>query len=410
MDKKKKIIDFIDSKHDEILDFSLDLIKTLSQNPPGDESVVAKKIMRKASEWGFPDPEILEKKKNRPNLIYDIWVSKAGKRLAFNAHTDTKPIGDIDKWDIDPLNPEIIDGRLYGRGSTDMKGAIASIMAAAYSILTANIDLNGTLTLIFSADEEAGSAFGAKILVEHGFEADAIVIAEPSGNKNDFDSLSLVCRGALLGKVKVYGTQLHSSISDRPGCINAGVKMAKVLLAFHKELKQKLTYKDHYLYPNGPTVNPGLVVEGGIFYGVIPPEASFSFDIRTIPGMDNKTLISDIKGFLDDMMVKDKDLKAELIIEKPPLDNLLPAEIDRNHPIVKASIKATERVIGQKPRLIGVPFSTDAIYLANQLNISTIPSFGPGLISLAHKENEYINTKAIIDGAKIFALTALDFL
>jgi len=409
-DKKKQILDFIDSKQNEILELSIDLIKTLSQNPPGDESKVVDKIMEKACEWNFPDPEIIEKKKKRPNLIYDIKKGSTGKRLVFNAHTDTKPIGNTDKWNIDPLKPEIINGRLYGRGSADMKGAIASIMGAVYSILSSDINLHGILTMIFSADEEAGSVFGAKVLVEQGLKADAIIITEPSGQIDDFDSLSLACRGALLGKVKVYGTQLHSSISYKPGCINAVVKMAEVLIAFHEKLKKKLTYKDHYLYPDGPTVNAGLMVEGGIFYGVIPPEASFSFDIRTIPGMDNKTLISDINDFLNGMMKKDKDLKAELILEEPPLDNLLPAEINVDHAIIDASLKAAENVTGQKPRLIGVPFSTDAIYLANQLHISTVPSFGPGLISLAHKENEYINIDAIIQGAKIFALTAIDYL
>lgn len=400
----------IDSDEKDIIDFARNLVKTNSENPPGDESGVAEIIINKALDWGLSEPLIWQKKEKRPNLIFTFGDQNNGKNLILQAHTDTKPIGDKSKWHINPAEPAILNGKLYGRGSTDMKGAVTAMLASVMAIIRAGIELKGRITIVLSADEEAGSIFGAKVLVENGLKGDAILITEPSGVNEDFDSLGLACRGALLGKVVVYGTQMHSSISDRGGCINASVKMAQVLLEFNKNLKQYLYYSPHYLYPEGPTINPGVMVNGGIFYGVIPGEASFGFDIRTIPGMKNEKLVREIKNFLADLMKNDKDLKAELVLEKPPLDNLLPAEIDKNHPLVHSCVTVTKQVLGREPKLLGVPFSTDAIYLANELNIPTIPSFGPGLIKLAHAPDEYIEIKSVIEAAKIFAGVSINYL
>ena len=307
----------IDSRKEEIVDFVRRLVCTKSENPPGDETAVAELIKNQAKKWGLPEPEVWSIKKNRPNLIFTIGnkIAADEKVLVLNAHMDTKPIGDFSKWEHDPIEAKIINGRLYGRGSADMKGAIAAILATALVLIEEELILNGRLTLVLSADEEAGSAYGARVLVDKKLDADAILVVEPSGVKSDFDSIGIACRGALLGKVVVYGTQMHSSISDQGGCINASIKMSEVLLEFANNLKKNLKYSSHDLYPEGPTINPGVFLNGGIFYGVIPGEASFGFDIRTIPGMDHRDLVNNINDFLHALMKKDQDLKAELIAE-----------------------------------------------------------------------------------------------
>ncbi len=410
------ITEQIDFHEAEIIAFARKMVQTRSENPPGDETAVAEVIKKQAKKWLLPEPEILPIKTKRPNLIFTLdgggnITEKPDRRtLVLNAHMDTKPIGNIADWEYDPLEAKIISGRLYGRGSTDMKGAIASILSSAMVLSNKGFKLKGRLALVFSADEEAGSLYGARLLVDRRLDADAILIAEPSGVKRDFDSIGIACRGALLGKIIVYGTQMHSSISDQGGCINASIKMSEVLLEFANNLKGRLKYSSHNLYPGGPTINPGVFLSGGIFYGVVPGEASFGFDIRTIPGMNHRYIIKEINDFLNELMKKDKELKAELVLEKPPLDNLLPAEIKRDHDLVKSCLSSSKMVLGFEPELLGVPFSTDAIYYANQLKIPTIPSFGPGLIKLAHAPDEYVELKAIMDAAKIYALAAVNYL
>jgi acetylornithine deacetylase/succinyl-diaminopimelate desuccinylase-like protein len=406
------INNIIGSNRDEIIKFALECVKIPSETPPGDETLIADFIIKKANLWDLGSPQIIAKNKNRPSLIFNIKGTRKGKKLIFSAHMDTKPIGDILSWkSINPNMPQIREGKLYGRGSTDMKGALAGMLAAAYAIKISNISFSGELSLLFTADEEGGSNFGAKYIAKKGLEADAIVIGEPSGEEKNFDNISLACRGSLVGKIVVHGTQMHSSISDRGGCINPSIEMAKVLLEFADNLKDNLRYKNHWLYPLGPTINPGVLLEGGVFYGIIPGVVSFGFDIRVLPGMTFEKLKNDIEKFLTYLMEKNKNLDAKLVFEKPPMIIWTPpAEIDENHPIVESCISSTKKILGYEPKKVGAPFTTEAGFFDSYLNIPTISSFGPGFIKLAHGPDEFVEVQAIIDSAKIYALAALDYL
>jgi acetylornithine deacetylase/succinyl-diaminopimelate desuccinylase family protein len=407
----EQIIHAVESKRDDIIGFTKILVKQLSENPPGGEQFVGELIINKASEWGLPAPEVWSIKEEHPNLIFTVNGQKQGRTLLLNGHTDTKPIGDITAWSTDPYEPEIINGKLYGRGATDMKGSVVGMLGAAYALIHSKILINGNLVLALTADEEAGSVYGAKALVkDRGIQADAVIVGEPSGTNKGFDTIHIACRGALLGKVVVHGTQMHSSLSDKGGCINASVKMAQVLCEFAANLKSNLRYEPHYLYPTGPTVNPGVLLSGGIFYGVIPGEASFGFDIRVIPGMTLERIKSDIEGFLERLMKRDRDLKAELVLEKPPMDWHPPVEIGKDHPLVTSCLYATKEIIGEEPIIEGALFGTDAISFSGVLGIPTIPSFGPGFIKLAHGPDEFIEVEDIINAAKIYALAAAEYL
>ena len=408
----KKINNIVDLKREEIIKFALESVKELSETPPGDEMAIVELIKKQALKWGLPEPEIWSKKANRPNLIFTIKGKKNGRVLILNGHTDTKPIGDITEWKVsDPYNAKIVGGKLYGRGSTDMKGGVVGIIAAAMAILYSKISLDGDIILALTADEEGGSNYGARVLIEKGFKGDAMLIAEPSGEEKDFDNLALACRGAMLGKVVAYGTQMHSSLSDKPGCINASVKMAKVLVEFAENLKKYIHYKPHPLYPNGPTINPGVTLDGGVFYGVIPGVASFGFDLRVIPGMTYKETKMDIENFLNKLKEKDKDLKIELVLEKPPNNWAPPVEINKDHSLVLSCMEATKNILGIEPKLVGAPFGTDGVFFVKAgIDMEIIPSFGPGFIKLAHGPDEYVNVKGILDAAKIFALAAIGYL
>src|SRR4030042_6654017 len=128
MDKNKnitsnKVCNFIDSISDEIINFTLDCIKQSSETPPGDETAIAELIKKKAMVWGLGKPQVFAKKKNRPNILFSLKGTNKGKKLILSGHLDTKPLGDSKSWKIiDPVKPAIVNNRLYGRGSTAMKG------------------------------------------------------------------------------------------------------------------------------------------------------------------------------------------------------------------------------------------------------------------------------------------------
>ena len=145
-------------------------------------------------------------------------------------------------------------GELYGLGSGDMKASAAAIVYAAAALQAVGLP-RGELVLALVADEEAGSKYGAKWLAENGhLQADAALIGEPCGITEPWEAIDLLSRGAALFSIRVTGTQMHSSLSDRLPAVNATVQAARLLDRMHRELKGALTYDPHPLCPSGPTV------------------------------------------------------------------------------------------------------------------------------------------------------------
>ena len=154
-----------------------------------------------------------------------------------------------------------------------MKGAVAGMVFAAGALQAAG-DLPGEALLVLTADEEAGSRFGAQWLAESGhLTADAAVLGEPCGIVREWEANDVVSRGAALFKVRVHRTQMHSSISDRLQSVNATVHMARLLSRMDDELKERLRYPRSRMPDLTPTVNVGVTAQAGVFYGVYPGNA-----------------------------------------------------------------------------------------------------------------------------------------
>lgn len=397
---------FLEDRSDDVLEFARELIATPSPNPPGDERAVADVVTRKLTELGIRDVERVGAADERPNLIVRVPGSGAGPTLMLSGHLDTKPAGDMDAWETDPWDPVLRDGDLIGLGSGDMKAGVAGMVYAAAAI-GATPNVPGNLVVVFTADEEAGSVVGSKWMAEEGLlSADVAVIGEPSGIVREWEAVHLISRGAALFKIKVRGTQMHSSISDRIEGINATVEMARLIDRMDRELESYLTYEPHPLCPTGPTVNVGVMAEAGVFYGVYPGNAEFACDLRTLPGMTEDRLKSDIRHFLDDAMSDDPDLRAELDWEL-----MVPAtEISPDEPIVGHLLTAAEEVLGEAPRLDAFPGATDAPHFQLTAGVPTVAAFGPGMLPRAHSPNEYLAASGASEAAAIYALAAVRYL
>jgi acetylornithine deacetylase len=203
---------------------------------------------------------------------------------------------------------------------------------------------------------------------------------------------------------------MHSSISDLLPSVNASSKMAFVLGRMQQELPPRIQYTPHPLCPQGPTLNVGVMVKGGVFYGVYPGYAEFACDLRTLPGMSQEGVCRDIEAFLDELRQQDPQLKVELEFEPLPLGWIEPSEIPADHPLVAAIQKAAEQVLGVSPPLGSLPGTTDAPKLQFGLGIPTIPAFGPGRLPLAHSPNESISVRSPLQAAQIYALCAINYL
>lgn len=403
---ESSLLAYLSERRDEILEFARELIRTPSPNPPGDEQAVADAVTARLAELGISDVERVGAERERPNLIVRLRGTGDGPTLMLSGHLDTKPAGDLDAWETDPWDPVLRDGNLIGLGSGDMKAAVAA-MVYAMGAINAVPAFCGGLVAVFTSDEEAGSALGSKWLADNGLlDADVAVIGEPSGIGREWESLHLVSRGAALFKIKVSGTQMHSSISDRIKGINATVKMARLIDRMDRDLGAYLTYEPHPLSPTGPTINVGVMAEAGVFYGVYPGNAEFACDLRTLPGMDEQQLIDDINRFLTAAMAEDPDLAAELVWEL-----MVPAtEISADEPIVHILQETAGQVLSRTPRLDAFPGATDAPHFQLTAGIPCVAAFGPGMLPRAHSPNEFMAAESVSQAADIYALASIRYL
>ncbi len=405
----EKIIRLIDDWGPEMIQFTGELIATPSETPTGDERKITQLLSDKLNQLGLTDSWVTSDVPEHPNLLYRLSGKGGGQTLLYVAHTDTKPVGDAaPQWNTDPFRAHIRDGKMYGLGAADMKAAVAAFVYATAALKQLE-PLAGDLLLALVANEEGGSKYGAHYLCsKYGLKADMAVIGEPPGVTKEWENIHLGCRGVCCFTIKVYGTQIHSSISDRLGSTNASVKLAELLTRMHRELK--FQFVPHPLCPNGVTLNLGVFIKGGVFFGVNPGYAEFGTDIRTVPGMSKASVARDLESFLDKCRKDDPSLEVKLEFAPPPLDWIEPTEVSSDLPIAGALANASQKVLGFRPPFGIYPAGTDSTHFQNTAGIPTIPACGAGLISVCHGANEWVGVDSIIQACKIYALAAYDVL
>src|SRR3954469_12896584 len=326
---------FLGEREGEVIALTSALIAAPSPNLPGDETAAAAVIERALAHSGLPRARVMAEEPHRPNLIVRIDGARPGPHLGLCGHLDTKPVGDAAaEWRTDPFAPTIEGDRLFGLGSTDMKGACAAMVLAGAAFARIAGRAAGSLSLLFTADEEYGSHFGASFLVrQRAIDADAILLGEPAGVHEDWEAIRVISRGISCFRVIVTGTQTHSSISDQMPTVNAVEAMARVLVGLRRDLK--LRYPEHLLCPAGPTVNLGVKAIGGVGFGVLPGHAEFWCDIRTTPGMTQDILADDVDAALERIrpLVPDAALSWEFA---PAVAWIAPTEVPADDAMVRA--------------------------------------------------------------------------
>jgi acetylornithine deacetylase/succinyl-diaminopimelate desuccinylase family protein len=398
---------FLRGRRSDLVQLVSELVSTDSQMPPhADERGVVEVLKKRMAGLGLPLGDVIAADVNRPNLITRIPGSGRGQTLLLNGHVDTKPIGDAEAlWNSDPLVPEVRNGRMYGLGTSDMKAAVAAMVFAAAALGETDTRLRGDLVLAFTADEEDGGGLGSRFIARKLRDVDACLIGEPSGCDHDWQGIHLVSRGICCFRVRVRGTQMHSSLSDRMPSINASLRMADLLLRIKDELD--LRYDPHVLDHATPTVNAGVLVSGGVYYGVLPGVAEFGCDLRTVPGMTEREVRNSIDQWLRRCRERTPGIEVDVEFE-PTLTWVPPSEISPTHDLVAAVQSAAVEVLGAAPPLTVFPGTTDAPWY-DDAGISTIPSFGPGVLTCCHGPNEYVDIESIHQAARMYARIAVRY-
>lgn len=404
--RERDVLLALAARERELVKFARDLVATPSPNPPGDERQVAERARGEMAELGYAALREVAMEPTRPNVVGEVAGKRKGPVLMFNGHIDTKPVGDVAQWAIGPYDAVIRDGRLYGLGATDMKGAVAAMVYAGAALAEVGAPA-GTLRVVLTADEEAGSRFGARFLAGHpDFAADAVLVGEPTGMESPWAYVAVASRGISCFRISVRGTQMHSSLSDQVPSVNASVKLSQVLSRMASHFQPR--YPVNSEVPGRPTVNLGVTLSGGDFYGVYPGHAEFGIDVRTVPGMTHAGLQADLAGFLEQLRREDPELDAT-VEPVPELEWFPPSFVDPAHPVVTAARSAARDVLGRDVPLGTMPAFTDGTHW-HLAGSACIPAFGPGTLLVAHQPNEYVAVAEVVEASRIYALTALRYL
>ena len=396
MSIKKHLIDEINQLRNNIIEYTQDMVRIPSENPPGNETEISEYVSELLSSLGF-NVEQVESKPNRVNTLGVLKGTGGGKTLLWNGHYDTVPVGNLDYWTVDPFGGEVKDGRIYGRGSGDMKGAIASAMVAAKALGNLGLRLRGDLHLHAVADEEFFGRYGTKYLCENGYVkgVDAAIVGE-SSTRDGVVMARPAVRGRTLVNIHVKGRSAHSSRPEMG--VNAVLKMSKVLLAIDET---QFSFPKHGLLPD-PTIAPGTTIKGGTKDNIIPEDCEAVCDVRTVPGMDPEQVVNDIRAVVEEL--KSSDPELDVNVESPL--NKPPSEISLDHPLYRSAAEATEQVVGYNLEPLGASGSNDTSYLTNLAGVPAM-AFGPGGGN-AHAPDEWTDVETLVAFAKIYGLMMLD--
>lgn len=386
----------------DVIDLLATLVAIDSQNPDPGEARLAGHLDDLLVDAGFVTQQ-LEFAPGRTNLIA-VADAGPGRSIGLSGHLDTKPVGQAAaQWRTPPLELTIDGDMGYGLGTSDMKGAIAAMVVAGRA--WAASARQGRLSLVLTADEEAGSTHGAWPLAEAGVvDVDALVIGEPSGVADPWESMFLVSRGISCFDIVIEGQQGHSGLSDRLST-SATVAAARALLAIDG---LDLSYPGNDRYPCVPTVNAGVMIEGGVFFGVHPGEATVSCDVRVVPGMTQELLDEQIATALERALPEDVTWAVR---HRPGGLGFMPAvEIDREHPVVAAAQQACATVLGDRLNYGAYPGGTDATPFMVKAGIPCIASLGPGWLSVAHGPNECVGISQVRQARELYEQLVANYL
>lgn len=355
-----------------------ELIRFPSVNPPGDEAACAAFLGRLLAEAGF-DVEAHEFAPGRPSLVARLAGSGPGKPLCFTGHLDVVPPGSA-AWSVPPFAGEISEGKLWGRGSSDMKAGVAAFAAAAMDAARAGVPLRRGLTLIVTAGEETGCE-GAFHLGRLGVlgEAELLIVAEPTSNQP-----ILAHKGSLRIRVSARGRTAHSSMPE-PGD-NAVVRAAGWIAAMQGR---------SFGAPAHPLLGPGTAAvttfAGGENINSVPDRAAFTVDFRTLPGQAAAHLLAEVQGLFG------PEAAIETVTGFPGFST------GPDEPALVPLMNLLTERRGRRPVPGGAPYFTDASALVPALGGAPTVVIGPGEAAQCHRTDEFCFVERIREARDIYA-------
>jgi acetylornithine deacetylase len=358
---------------------------TLAVGAPG-EREIASFIAGSLESIGLVT-EILEPEPGRTSVLGRLRGSGGGRSLMLNAHLDTVDVAGM----AEPFSGAIRDGRVYGRGSFDMKGSLAACMAAAKALVDGGIRLRGDVLVAAVADEEYGS-LGTSDLIRR-VRVDGAIVTEPTAL-----DVCLAHKGYLWIEVAVAGRAAHGSKFDVG--IDANLKMGQFLARLGALERRLRARKPHPLV--GPPSLHAAMLSGGTGLSTYAASSTVQIERRTIPGETEAQAVSEIQAILDGLAAEDSAFHGTV----RPFFVRNPFEVAPDAPIVQAVDRAAAKVRGRPAAHIGDTPWMDAALL-QEAGIETVVCGAAG--AGAHADVEWVDLESVVQLARILAEAAVDY-
>ncbi len=352
------------NKNLSALELTQALVRFDTINPPGNERLCAEHLGSILNDAGFA-VSYHEFAETRTSLVARIGGDADAKPLCFTGHIDTVPLGAA-PWSVDPFAADIADGKLYGRGTSDMKSGVAAFVVAAIR-LARELETGPGMVLIITAGEETGCE-GAYHLAGLGNvlgDAGAIVVAEPSSNLPFIGH-----KGALWLKAVANGLTAHGSMPELG--VNAIYKAARTI----SQLEDFDFNVARHPVLGKPTLNVGTV-HGGMNINSVPDRAEVGIDIRTLPDQDHGDLCAHLSSYLGDDIAVEPIVDVGSVWTDPAEDWMLDV------------FDVMAEILGKMPEVCTATYFTDAAALTPAYGGPPTAILGPGEAAMAHQTDEY---------------------
>jgi succinyl-diaminopimelate desuccinylase len=372
----------------ELIGICQDLVRFQSVNPPGNELEVAQYVADVLGDAGL-HVELVRHSASRASVIARLRGTGEISGLLYNGHLDVVPVG-AETWTHDPFGAEMAGGRVWGRGTSDMKGGVAAMMVAAATLARSELPLRGDLVLAFTADEEVDWQ-GAREVAARGDvgEVQALIIGESTDNQ-----ISIAQRGQLLLRITTRGRAAHSST---PELGRNAIMMMVELLSKLDELP--VPHEPHPLLGSFSR-NVGTIA-GGTKTNMVPDSCTASVDQRTVPGQDHEDILTQVEQLVAEVgeSIPGFEASIEVISDFSPMETAPDAEI-----VEQFRAMVTE-IVGSPPELQGTTGLGDGTILVPALGAPMI-IFGPGDPKVAHQTDEYVEVRKLLEATKVYVLAA----
>lgn len=414
---RDRVLAAVDDLADEVVDFTAELIRIPTVNPPGEfYPDCARAIGDRLARFGF-DVEYLEAEGRpehttdhpRVNVVGTLPGARPNPLVHLNGHFDVVPVGD--GWTVDPFGGIVRDGRIYGRGTSDMKAGIAAAVYAAEAIRRAGVRLTGTVEVSGTVDEESGGFAGVGYLAETGRIArgrtDAVIIPEPL----HVDQICIGHRGVYWFEVTTRGRIAHGSM---PFLGQSAIEhMGAVLETMRRDLIPSFAARRTAVpvIPDAArqaTLNVNSVhggqPEGSIQTPCVADRCTAVFDRRFLLEEGFQATREELVRLLDGVGERvpgfTYDLKDLMVVE--------PSKTPDDAPVIGALGGAIASVLGRDATLVASPGTYDQKHVARIAGVDNCVAYGPGILELAHQPDEWCGVDDLVNATRVLALAILD--